>query len=170
MKPYRTIPCILITGLLLSGCTGYVGGDLKNTRSDYGMPTYKEGLFDYSVKYTSDAEDDYCDQNIAGFITGWTLGIIPTYWMSTVHSEAVVFEQDAPVYTGRYKSRIHKFYGIPWALILPIFPHNDKNALAADEGGGLRVEWGIRDRTLRKVMTEHGGKQNQYGLIREKNP
>jgi len=170
MKIYHIIPCILATSFCLSGCAGYVGGDLKNTRSNYRMPPYEKGNFDYQVTYTSDAEDDYMDQNIAGIITSWTFGIIPTYWTSSVRSKAVVFERGSPVYTGQYKSRIHKFYGIPWVLILPIFPSKDINTLAADEGGGLRIAWGIKERTLTKVIAEHGGEENQYGLLKEENP
>jgi len=124
------------------------------------MPEYRENSFDYHVTYESDAKNDYLDQNIAGAVAGVTLGIIPTYWTTTVHSEATVFENGTPVFHRKYKSRIHSFYGVLWAIIpLPI---KDINTFKADEGSGIRIEEGIRNRTFWKIIAEHGGNTNQY--------
>ena len=162
-----TIPCMLVMALCVSGCAGFVGGDLKNTKCDFRMPTCKDDRADYQVVYKSDAKDDYGNRNIAGYITSFTLQIVPTYWTTTVHSEATIFHNGTPIFTRKYKSRIHKFYGFLWAFTLP---SESINALQADEGGGLRIEWGIRDRTLCKIVAEHGGKKDQYCLQNEDSP
>lgn len=165
-KIYHTIPCMLGMAFCLSGCAGFVGGDLRNCKSDYQMPTCTGTPAYYQVTYKSDAKNDYGDRNIAGFITSWTFGIVPTYWTSTVHSEATILHEGRPVYTGNYISRIHKFYGILWGPILA-FESNSINALQADEGNGIEIEWGIRDRTLWKLLTDYGGKPDQFCLLNE---
>ena len=165
----RTILCMLVIAFCGSGCAGFVAGDLRNTKSDWRMPSCKDAHTDYQVKYKSDAEDDDGDKNIAGYISTLTFGIAPTFWTSTVHSEATIFHDGTPVFMRKYKSRIHKFYGIMWVPIL-ILPAQSTNALQADEGGGIRIEWGIRDRTLCRIVAEHGGKEDQYCLLNEDNP
>jgi hypothetical protein len=158
----RIIPGMLVVALCLSGCAGFVGGDLRNTRSDCKMPACTGTPAFYQVLYQSDAKDDYDDDNIADLVSSCTLGIIPTYWTTTVHSEATIFHDGKVVDARKYQSRIHKFYGILWVLILPT---KSINALQADEGGGIRVKWGIRDRTLYKVVADHGGAEDQYCLL-----
>jgi hypothetical protein len=153
--------------LVGSGCAGFVGGDLRNTSPDSKVAGCGEARRDYRITYKSDARDDYGDKNLSGFITSLTLGIIPTYWTRTVRSEATVFHDGAPVFTRTYTSRIHQFYGILWPLILP---SKSINALGADEGGGLRIEWGIRDRTLSRVVADHGGTEDRYCLQNESSP
>jgi hypothetical protein len=164
LKVYSAIPGMLALALGLSGCAVFVGGDLGNSKSDYRMPICTGTPVYYQVIYKSDAKDDYGDQNVAGFISWCTLGIVPTYWKSTVHSEATILHDGGPVYTGKYTSRVHKFYGILWGLILP-FESKSINALQADEGGGIRIEWGTRDRTLWKVVADYGGKEDQFCLL-----
>lgn len=162
MRIYRIIPCMLVVALCLSGCAGFVSGDLRNTQSDYRMPACTGAPAHYQVVYQSDAKDDSNDDNFASLVSGLTLGIIPTYWTTTVHSEATIFQDGKAVDTRRYRSRIHKFYGILWVFVLPT---KSINALQADEGGGIRVEWGIRNRTLYKVVVDHGGTEDQYCLL-----
>ena len=163
----RIIPYMLIMAFCGSGCAGFVGGDLQNTRCDFKMPICSDAGADYQVVYKSDAEDDASDKNIAGYITTFTLQIVPTYWTTTVHSEATILHNGTPIFTKKYKSRIHKFYGVLWVFLLP---SKSINALQADEGGGIRVEWGIRERTLCKIVAEHGGKADQYCLVNEAAP
>src|SRR6266705_2172754 len=106
----RTIPCMLIMALCVSGCAGFVGGDLRNTKSDYRMPTCKNASANYQVIYKSDAKDDNGGKNISGFITSLTLGLIPTYWTITVHSEAIILQNGSSIFSRKYTSRIHEFY------------------------------------------------------------
>src|SRR4051812_5175974 len=115
---YRTIPCLLVMALYLSGCACYVGGDLRNTESNFKMPACT-GTSIYQVTYKSDARDDPGKPNIASVLSGWTLGIMPTYWTTTVHSEATVFHNGDAIFARRYQARIHKFYGFLWGFILP---------------------------------------------------
>jgi hypothetical protein len=161
---YRIIPCMLAMAICLSGCAGFVSGDLRNTRSDYRMRACTGTAAHYQVLYQSDAKDDYGDLNIAGYISSFTLGIIPTYWTTTVHSEATIFQDGKAVDTRKYRSRVHKFYGILWVFVLPT---KSINALQADEGNGVEVEWGIRSRTLYKVVADHGGMEDEYCLMNE---
>ena len=158
---------MLVVAPCLSGCVGYVAGDLRNTQSTYARSKNTDIRFDYEVRYKSEAKDDGGDLNFAGIVSSWTLGIVPTYWTSIERSKATIFENGAPIYTANYRSRVHKFYGILWAIILP---SNTINSLQADEGGGLRVAWGIRDRTFHKVVAEHGGNLDQYHLVDEYSP
>lgn len=158
---YRSIACILMT-VCLSGCVGYVAGDLRNIKTDYRMTARTNVHTDYQVIYKSDAKNDYGDKNVAGIISSFTLGIVPTYWTTTVHSEATILHNNTPVFNRKYKSRIHVFYGILWGII---FPTNSKNTIQADEGNGLEIEWEVQNRTLNKIVSEHGGKENQYCLM-----
>lgn len=162
-KLFCVIPCMLGVALL-SGCAGFVSGDLRNIKTGYGMPACKDTAEPFQVIYKSDAKDDYGNQNIASIITSCTFEMIPTYWRSTVHSEATILRNGKPVFTKHYTSHIDKFYGILWAFILPS-QSKSINALQADEGGGLRIEWGIRDRTLRKVVADYGGEENQFCFL-----
>jgi len=143
---------ILFVGLLilslLSGCTGYIGGDLKNTVPSYNVPLCKRSERDYIVTIKDNAENDYCDQNIFGLVTAWTLGILPTFWMSFITSDVSVQDKNGIVYEYKFKSRIYKFYGIMWAFLLP---RSELNSLDADEGAGLRVPGGVHSRVLTKI-------------------
>ena len=163
MNYCRSISVVLFLSLFLTGCVGYVAGDLKNTKSAHGRPASGN----YKVLCKSDAKDDCGDQNISGWITTLTLGIIPTYWSTEVHSEATIVQNGEPVYTKKYSSRIHKFYGILWSLVLP---YDTINALQSDEGGGIRTEWGIRDRTYYRIVADHGGNLDQYMLVDDPSP
>jgi hypothetical protein len=149
----------------LSGCVGFVAGDLRNTKSDCRIPTCKNGSADYEITYKSDAKDDYGDKNIAGFLSHLTLGIVPTYWTTTVYSEATILHNGTTVYTKTYKSRIHEFYGWLWLIL----PSHGVNVIQANEGTGLEIEGGIRDRTLCKIVADHGGKEGQYCLKKDDN-
>lgn len=128
------------------------------------MPTCTGTPLYYQVIYKSDAKDDYGDLNIAGFVSTLTLGIIPTYWTTTVHSEATILHEGKTVYSRKYKSRIHKFYGFLWICILP---SESINALQVDEGNGIEIEWGIQDRTLCKVVADYGGKEDEFCVLNE---
>lgn len=158
---------MLVMAFCGSGCAGFMAGDLRNTRSDHAMPSCGCTNAYYQVLYKSDAEDDCCDKNIAGRVSAATLGIVPTYWTSSVHSEVTVLHDGQSVYAKKYTSRIHKFYGLLWTFV---FPFKTMNALRADEGGGLRIKWGVRDRTLWKVVADHGGKPDQYCVQNEESP
>lgn len=155
--------------LCLSGCAGFVGGDLRNTKSDCMMLSCKSTNTEYQIRFNSDAKNDYGNRNVAGIVSSLGLGIIPTYWTTSVNSEATIFHNGTAVYCAKYKSRIHLFYGILWAVILPS-PSQSTNALQVDEGNGIEIVWGIRDRTLNKVITDYGVKMDQCYLSNDDAP
>jgi len=140
---------IVILALFLSGCAGYVGGDLENINMQSDIKYCRSEPTSYVIQVTSDAKDDYADQNFAGNISTWTLGIIPTYWLSFVTSDTKVTHDGEEFYSRQDSSRIHKFYGLLW-LILP----ETEDSLSADEGSGLRVESGIERRAISKTLNE----------------
>jgi hypothetical protein len=150
--------------LLFLGCSGLVTGDLGKTRS-YSHVWYNQGLSDscatFHIVCRTNAPSH--DENLATAISGWTLGIIPTYAYETVKSEAIVYHNKQLVHDYHFKSGIHKFYGIPWILILPFLPVDSLRRLNSDEGNGLQVLWGIQWRTISKAM-DNSGIKDSFGL------
>ncbi|WP_330959761.1 hypothetical protein [Photobacterium sp. 53610] len=140
----------LITLFLLQGCAGYVGGDLEDVVVDRYVDYCGDTPSVYQMKVSTDAGNDYGDDNIAGTISMYTLGLLPTYWLSHVESKVTIEHQGKTLYSREDSSRIHKFYGILWMLFLP----ESINSLRADEGAGIRVIEGIRERAVAKTLQE----------------
>lgn len=145
---FTVFSCLLV---LLSGCAGFVGGDLEDVRIERSVPYCGKARAQYELSVQTDAEHDYADQNIAGYISMLTLGIIPTYWLSFESSHVEIISSGNVVYQRKDKIRIHKFYGILWPFILDA---DSMNALRADEGAGLRIPEGIKSRAIGKTLNE----------------
>ncbi len=142
-----------ISVFLLSGCVGYIGGDLENIETEHSVSYCWNEPKRYQLRVHTDAPYDYASENPSGYIASWTLGIIPTYWLDFEESRVEILDTGAdskPVYQREDHSRIHKFYGILWMLILP----DTEDALASDEGAGMRVPEGIRRRAIDKTLNQ----------------
>ena len=149
---YR-LSAILLALLMLSGCVGYIGGDLENIETEHSVSYCWNEPKRYQLRVHTDAPYDYASENPSGYIASWTLGIIPTYWLYFEESRVEILDTGAdskPVYQREDRSRIHKFYGILWMLILP----DTEDALASDEGAGMRVPEGIRRRAIDKTLNQ----------------
>jgi hypothetical protein len=46
----------------------------------------------------------------------------------------------------------------------------DINVLPVDEDVGMEIEWGIRDRTINKVIADYGNKDVQYCVLDDDGP
>jgi len=152
MFMYR-LSAILLALLMLSGCVGYIGGDLENIETEHSVSYCWNEPKRYQLTVHTDAPYDYASENPSGYIASWTLGIIPTYWLDFEESRVEILDTGAdskPVYQREDRSRIHKFYGILWMLILP----DTEDALASDEGAGMRVPEGIRRRAIDKTLNQ----------------
>jgi len=152
MFMYR-LSAILLALLMLSGCVGYIGGDLENIETEHSVSYCWNEPKRYQLRVHTDAPYDYASENPSGYIASWTLGIIPTYWLDFEESRVEILDTGAdskPVYQREDRSRIHKFYGILWMLILP----DTEDALASDEGAGMRVPEGIRRRAIDKTLNQ----------------
>lgn len=150
---YR-LSVILLTLLMLSGCVGYIGGDLENIETDHSVSYCWNEPKRYQLKVGTDAPYDYASENPSGYIASWTLGIIPTYWLDFEESRVEIIDTEsgsAPLYQREDSSRIHKFYGLFWMLILP---ENSDDAIPSDEGAGMRVPEVIRSRSVAKTLNQ----------------
>lgn len=143
----------LLMVFALSACAGRVSGDLKDVPTDVYLKGCDQTRATYALKYSSDAADDYGNKSFAGKISSTTWDVIPSYTSVLEHSQVEVFKDNKPFKTLKYESRVHKFFGLIWLLVLP---SEGVNWLHADEGGGLRVRWGIHDRTISKAVKELG--------------
>lgn len=164
MKSVWVIVSLLGVVLCASGCAGYVSGDLRNVPSRPQLSPCRGSDTDYQIEIDSDAKADERSQNISEILSTYTLGIVPTYWTSIIHSEATILRDGKIVFSTSYVSRVHKFYGILWPLILPT---KTVNSIPCDEGSGIEVAWAIRDRTAAKAIADFGGKTNCYCLLEE---
>lgn len=139
--------------LLLSGCAGYIGGDLENIETEHSVSYCWNEPKRYQLRVHTDAPYDYASENPSGYISSWTFGVIPTYWLDFEESQVEILDTETdlkPVFQREDRSRIHKFYGILWMLILP----DTEDALASDEGAGIRVPEGIRRRAIDKTLNQ----------------
>lgn len=155
-----------VFALTLSGCAGFIGGDLKNTRGVYlpGMAQCSSGDYRYQLTVKSSVVEDGSYLDPAQFIAGWTLGLIPLYWLSfenslvevvdTQPSDQTKADEPTLVFSRDYNVRVHKYYGIIWPMVLNT---NSINALKADEGHGLRVAPGMGARAASKALSELPG-------------
>lgn len=140
--------------LLLSGCVGYIGGDLENIETEYSVSYCWNEPKRYQLRVHTDARYDYAGDNLSGHIASWTLGIIPTYWLDFEESRVEILDTESDsesVYQREDHSRIHKFYGILWMLILP---ESSDDAIPSDEGSGMRVPEAIRYRAVDKTLNQ----------------
>ncbi|HEY1059265.1 MAG TPA: hypothetical protein VGE55_11105 [Limnobacter sp.] len=148
---------LLLLTFALSGCAGRVSGDLKDVAGNVFLKACDQSSASYALKYSSDAVDDYADESFAGKVSSASFGLIPTYSRTLVHSQVTVFKNSKSIQTLQYQSTVHKFYGFMWIFVLST---ENVNRLQADEGGGIRVRWGIHDKTISKAV-------NQLGLNQE---
>ena len=128
----------------LTGCAGIVGGELARVdQTAVAVPVcdVHAGPTPYYFEVDSGSGNDYMDENPAGWLSGWTFGLLPTYWLSPVHAQARLYHQNVQIARYQYGARVHKFYGLLWAL--PLVPINalvaDYNEVPANEGLGLMV-------------------------------
>ncbi|MDO6705653.1 hypothetical protein [Photobacterium sp. 1_MG-2023] len=140
----------LLLIVLLQGCSGYVGGDLEDIQIDRYVRYCDDTPTTYQIRVTSNAVNDYGSENISGTLSTYTLGLFPTYWLSHVDSKTSILRGGKEIYSREDQSRIHTFYGILWQIFLP----ETVNSLRADEGSGLRVIEGIRERSVAKTLQE----------------
>jgi hypothetical protein len=150
----------------MSGCVGLIGGDLKGVDHEQvkvGQCEHENEQRFHQIVVTSNAKNDGIS-NPAALVSAWTLGIVPTYWLTFVESRAMVYEGDRLVDTYSYRSKAHKFYGIIWPFIVSPLS-SDVNQIPADEGGGIRVKWAVEDKTAAKAahraQQEHGLEPSQ---------
>lgn len=149
------LPLALLVIASLSGCAGFIGGDLADQPlGEVQVPfcdDHPESRYRFTV--TTDAEDDYFDQTVAGEISGWTLGLVPTYWMKSETTQAQVFEGDTLLAQYQYRTRVHRFYGLLWGLLLlPVEALMDPaNILPGNEGEGLVINRSLRYRARVKT-------------------
>lgn len=148
--------------LLLGGCSGIVGGELADVDQyavDVPHCDTEKGPTAYYFEVDPGATNDYLDDNWAGELSGWTLGLIPTYWLSSVTSHATLYHNGERLADYHYDARIHKFYGLLWGLLL--IPVNalvdDYNEVPANEGVGLAVAWIMRDKTAARTYLDATG-------------
>ncbi len=140
--------------LLLSGCVGYIGGDLQNIETEHSVSYCWNEPKRYQLRVHTDAPYDYASENPSGYIASWTLGIIPTYWLDFEESRVEILDMESDsesLYQRQDRSRIHKFYGILWMLILP---ESSNDAIPSDEGAGMRVPETIRNRAVVKTLNQ----------------
>ncbi|TXR53126.1 hypothetical protein [Reinekea thalattae] len=142
---------ILVILFTLSGCAGFVGGDLKNINTDIDVNYCDESAFEYHLSVSTEAENDYGSDNLSGKISSYSFGLIPTYWLSSESSQVEITQGNEVVYSRTDESRIHKFYGFLWLFV---FFSDGVNSLDWDEGAGLRVEEGIKDRAIAKTVMQ----------------
>lgn len=137
---------------LLTGCVGYIGGDLENIETEHPVPYCWSEPKRYQLQVHTDASYDYAGENLSGHISSWTLGLIPTYWLDFEDSRVEIVDTEsssAPLYQREDRSRIHKFYGIFWMIILP---EGTNDAIPSDEGAGMRVPEAIQRRAVDKTL------------------
>lgn len=145
MIKYVFSPLFLV--FLLSGCVGYVGGDLKST-SLTKLEFCEQNETQYRMVVESNASDDYANRSLAGRVSSYSFGLIPTYSKEIIHSRVVVYDGETKIYEDSFITPIKKFYGILWVFFLS----NNIDSLPSDEGEGIRIPWGIRDRIATKVV------------------
>jgi hypothetical protein len=142
---------VFICLILTTGCVGFIGADLSGVGPNYKIHHCGSSPEKYELEVYTEAEYDYADKNIAGYISFFTLGIIPTYWFSSESSVSQITESGRVVYSRSDESRIHRFYGWLWLFILD---RESDNALKSDEGAGIRIPTGIKDRAVVKTLLE----------------
>jgi len=156
MLPPQIKNILLALCCLTTGCASYISGDLKDIETKTA-PTLKqcnssEENYTYRLDISSDARNDYSDQNISGYLSIFSLGIIPTYWTTSIETKIVVRDEHGADQRHRNRSRVHKFYGWLWLFILP---HSERNSLPGNESAGISVEDGVVSRSMAKLMQEN---------------
>lgn len=149
MKYAKPLCGIGLVGVL-SGCAAYVGGDLENVPYE-AYSHCQDDDTPYRVTFVSNVDDKR--DNPAAVISGWTLGLIPTYWTTSAHSRATLYRENEMIGSHHYTSSLHLFYGLLWPLVLD---KSGVNAITARPEIGIRGEQGIRSRTLAKAMADSG--------------
>ncbi|MGC3991843.1 MAG: hypothetical protein QM796_19545 [Chthoniobacteraceae bacterium] len=141
----------ILTITSLSGCAGYVGGELHNARSHQASPAFSAQNRDLAITCKCNAKNSL-GGNPAGMITLFTIGLVPTAWITPVTSEATLSRNGTVVFKKKYYSLIHEYYGLLWLFILP---EQSADALDGDENSGLHIAEGVRERTAWKVMGDY---------------
>ena len=150
---------VLTLPLFMTGCVGYVGGDLKNVnRQD--IPLSRDKNTPYQIKVKSNPNTNNFD--LADCISGTTLYTLPTYSCSKVNADVTLYKKEIPIRTYHYNATAHRFYGIIWGLILPT--HTIDN-VSCDEGNGMRMEGGIQGRAASKALLQI---EKDLGIPKEK--
>ncbi|MAO59659.1 MAG: hypothetical protein CL543_02125 [Alcanivorax sp.] len=149
----------LLAAVSLSGCAGIVGGELARVdQTSVTVPVCDAdtGPTPYYFELDAAARNDYLDDNPAGSLSGFTLGLLPTYWLSPLKAEARLYHRGERIDTYQYSARVHKFYGLLWTL--PLIPVNamvaDYNQVPANEGVGLAVGWIIPEKAAARAYLD----------------
>ena len=149
----------LLAAVSLSGCAGIVGGELARVdQTSVTVPVCDAdtGPTPYYFELDAAARNDYLDDNPAGSLSGFTLGLLPTYWLSPLRAEARLYHRGERIDTYLYSARVHKFYGLLWTL--PLIPVNamvaDYNQVPANEGVGLAVGWIIPEKAAARAYLD----------------
>lgn len=156
MVSYLKMALIGALFLCISGCAGFISGDLKDfSTKGPGPGRFCENKLNsnsvYKIEIHSDAKNDYGNSNISGWVSSLSLGLVPTYWTSSIHVKVKVLKDGKEYYSDETVSRVHKFYGILWLFILPT---TGSNYVPADEGAGMRVEETILSLSVAKLIGE----------------
>ncbi len=149
-KVTKIIQLLFCTACLV-GCAGFVGGDLANVDVNYRLSSCHNSQKPYEIMVKTEAEHDYADKNLSGYLSTFTLGLIPTYWLSFISNEVQIINNKNILYSRQDDSRIHKFYGILWLFVLD---GKSVNALKSDEGAGIRIPEGVKSRAIAKTLNE----------------
>lgn len=146
-KPVWGILCCLF----LSGCAGFVGGDLKNVPYESHVAC-EDDKTSYRLSLETNAQNKHT--NPASFISGWTFGLIPTYWTYSAKSRATLYYDGEIIDNYSYKSRIHLYYGLVWPLLLDM---DGVNSLTfSNVNYDFNGKSDMRNKTVTKAISESG--------------
>jgi hypothetical protein len=157
---------MLAASLPLSGCVGMVSGDFKNV-PPASVPECRAPLPEYRLKIESTAQNDYGHSNPSGLLSTLTLGLLPTYWHNSVQVHAVLYQGSQQVGSYHYAGKVRTFYGALWPVAL--HPGNG-NRLGWNEGTGLEVVKGLRERATAKALAQFGVPSTQACYFVTLNP
>ncbi|WP_353219585.1 hypothetical protein [Salinisphaera sp. S4-8] len=143
----------------LTGCAGIVGGELARVdQTGVSVPVCKadDDPRPYYFALDTAVRNGSSEDNLAASVSGWTFGLVPTYWLTPVTAEARFYHQGDEIARYEYAARIHKFYGLLW--VLPLIPINaavaDYNEVPANEGLGLMTGSIIKQKAAARAFLD----------------
>ena len=154
MKPITLLFVFLNIIIFTTGCVGIVSGDLAdiNKNQKISLPDCDVQPKEYQLSVI--LGDDYSGRRFAAELSTATLGIIPTYQFTNVHSVVKITHKDATVFKRDYKSKVHGFYGvISWLTLAPFFDNSNKR-LSLGNSNHIGISPGLTWRTYTKALHE----------------